>query len=131
MDRKMKILVVDDEIDFLNIVEKYLRLKQCGVRTCASGMEGIEVLKKEPYDLIIMDIKMPVMDGMETIKDMLKIDHNCGVYLIVTGFTVTQQMENFLREHKVSYDYLFKPFNMSDLTKKIDQMFQLVNDKKA
>lgn len=81
-----KILIVDDEPDFLEMIKIRLEANDYKVSTASSGKEAIEIIKKEKPDAVLLDILMPNIDGLETLKRIRKIDKNLPVY-IVTAFS--------------------------------------------
>lgn len=81
MDNKIKVLVVDDEADFRQVMTVWLKSKGYSVTAASGGESAIQMVKEDKPDIIFMDLRMPVMDGSETIK---KIRHfNKGIPIIV------------------------------------------------
>lgn len=119
---KKRILIVDDEVDFLIVLDKYLTNKGYEVTTCASGQEGINNINEQVYDFIIVDIRMPGINGIETIKNMVKIRHNNTRFLIITGYALTKEVTLTLKQNKLIYGYLIKPFDLNELKNKIEQI---------
>ncbi len=73
----LKILVVDDNEELLKLYSIFLR--RYNVITATNGQEGVELYKKEKPDIVIMDIKMPVMDGVEATRKIKEIDKNAKI----------------------------------------------------
>lgn len=120
---KKRILIVDDEVDFLSVLDKYLTDKGYEVTTCATGQEGINKAKEQVYDFIIVDIRMPGINGIETIKNMVKIKHNKTRFLIITGYALTKDVTLTLKQNRLIRGYLIKPFDLEELKNKIEQIF--------
>lgn len=123
---KKKILIIDDEIDFLSILDKYFTDKGYLVTTCPNGEEGINKVREQVYDFIVVDIRMPGMNGLETIKNMVKINHNKAQFLIITGYAITEDVALILKQIKVVHGFLLKPFNFEELKNKIEKILAKV-----
>ncbi|MDM8549999.1 SpoIIE family protein phosphatase [Desulfobacterales bacterium HSG2] len=110
-----KILVVDDEPDILERLETVLLYEHYNVRTASSGEEALEIFQTEPFDLVIADIKMPGMSGLELLKRLKQTDDYVEV-IILTGFATAENAIEALRENK-AFDFLTKPL------KEIDELY--------
>lgn len=109
---KGKILVVDDDFMVCNFLERFLSKKSYQVTTANSGPEAIEVIKKERPHLVLLDIKMPGMNGIEVLKEIKKIDPTLGVILI----SAVQDEEIAQEAMKLGADdYICKPFDIDYL----------------
>lgn len=82
MDSPIRVMVIDDEKDFLYTIEYWLKSKGYSVFTASNGQEAIDVIRKEPLDIIFLDLHMPVMDGVETLKNIRQLNKNIPVILI-------------------------------------------------
>lgn len=80
-EKKYKILLVDDEPDILEVLAYNLEKDGFDVRTCDNGRKAIELAKEETPDLIILDVMMPEMDGMETCIELRQIDRLKNTYI--------------------------------------------------
>ncbi len=121
-----KILIVDDEKDLGNILELILKRKGYQVITVLDGYKAIEEIKKTHYDLILMDIRLPGINGVETFIQIKEIDPEIKV-VMMTGFAVENLIEKALREG--AYACIHKPF---DLPKVIELIQKLIcEDKKV
>lgn len=127
----MKILVVDDNIEFCDNVEDILTLKGFEVTKTYDGVSAIEIVKKSDFDLVIMDIKMPLIDGVEAFKQIKKINPKIAV-IMVTAFAVEELIRESLREG--AFGLLKKPldfdklFTMIEDTKDAGSMIMIVDD---
>jgi len=108
----MHILVVDDEQAQRDLLAGYLKKRSYTVSTASSGKEAIEQNKTNGFDLVILDLKMPEIDGIETMTRMKEIDPQT-FFIILTGFgTVDSAVEAM----KIgAFDYLGKPVNLDEL----------------
>ncbi len=111
-----KVLVVDDEKDFIEMLS--LRLNESGEKVAGvySGKECLETLEKEDIDVVILDIKMPGMDGMETLKEIKKRFPLVEVIMLTGHGTIETAVEGMKLG---AYDYLLKPSEFDDLTAKL------------
>ena len=101
------ILVIDDESDILRTVESILTKEGYRVRSASGGAEAIEIFKSEPFDLVITDIRMPEMNGLEVMWRVKEMDEDVEV-IILTGFASTENAIQSLRDD-MAFDYLTKP----------------------
>ena len=112
-----KILLVDDEEDFVEMLS--LRLQELGEKVTAaySGREGLDKLANTPIDVVILDIKMPGMDGIETLKEIKKQFPLVEV-IMLTGHGSTETAVEGMKLG--AFDYLMKPADFSDLSTKLE-----------
>jgi DNA-binding response OmpR family regulator len=116
MTEKIKILMVDDEEQFRRTTAKILTRKGYETTSAGSGEEAIEVLRKAPHDVVVLDIKMPGMDGHETLAEIKKIDPDVPV-IMLTGHGALESARQSLKSG--AFDYLNKPCDMDLLAAKI------------
>ena len=118
MPEKKKILVVDDEEEFCRNLEDILEMENYEVTTAYDGFKGLELVKRNDFDVVIMDVKMPVMNGVETFKKMKKIVPDTPV-IMVTAYAVEELLKDALRNG--AFGTLKKPLNF-------DKLFQLIEE---
>ena len=109
---KGKILVVDDEKSMREILEIFLKSEGYGVSVAENGEKAIEAVKKDIFDLIITDMKMPKVGGLELLKNVKQITPDT-VVVIVTAFGTTESAVAAMKLG--AYDYIQKPFQMDDI----------------
>jgi DNA-binding NtrC family response regulator len=116
--RKMaeKVLLVDDEKDFLEVMAERMAARGIEVSTASSAAEAISLAEKESFDAIIVDLMMPEMDGIEALK-LLKKKKPESQVILLTGHATLEKGIEAMKLGAV--DFLEKPADMSDLTKKI------------
>jgi two-component system alkaline phosphatase synthesis response regulator PhoP len=90
---KKKILVVDDEVDFLEVIRLRLEANGYDVITAFNGNEALEKIKDEKVDAVFLDILMPGIDGLETLRRIRKINENLPVY-IITAFSTEERFKS-------------------------------------
>jgi len=111
-----KVLLVDDEVEFLNTLSERMRNRGMEVATSSSGVEALEKVEKEPYDVIILDLMMPGIDGLEALK-ILKAKRPELQVILLTGHAT---VENGIEAMKLgAMDFLEKPADLNQLTEKI------------
>lgn len=109
---KKKILVIDDEQAICKMLEKFLSRKGYKAITALSGESGIKKLKKEKPHIVLLDIKMPGIDGIETLKRIREVDKEVGVIMI----TVIKEDATGRKCMELgAYDYVTKPFSLDYL----------------
>jgi len=108
----IKVLVVDDEERFRTTLAKLLTAHGMTVRTADGGASALEILKEDPHDIILLDVKMPGMSGQETLPAIKKIDPDVEVIILTGHASVDIAAE--MMAHGGS-DYLLKPYPMDEL----------------
>lgn len=112
-----KILLVDDEVVFTQNMSRLLSGRGYRVTAVNSGDNAIKALEKEPFDVVVLDLKMPGMDGITTLKEIKKLDLFTET-LILTGHG---SIDTALEAIKLgAYDYLAKPCEIDELVAKIE-----------
>lgn len=112
-----KVLIVDDEKDFVEMFS--LRLSTQGeiVTTACSGKQALEILEKQVIDVVILDIRMPGMDGIETLKQ-IKARHPIVEVILLTGHGSTETAVDGMKLG--AFDYLMKPADFQDIRIKLE-----------
>jgi len=82
---KKKILVVDDEQAFLRVLQNRLESMEYEVVTASNGKEALEKIKTDKPDAVLLDIMMPVLDGIQTLKEIRKTDKNLPVFMLTAS----------------------------------------------
>jgi len=143
-----KILVIDDERAIRNTLREILEYEKFIVDDASDGSEGVKLIEKNKYDLILSDIKMPKMDGMEVLDRIISITPDTPVVLISGHGNIDTAVEAL---KKGAYDYIAKPIDMNrllvtvrnaldkkqlvsetkSLKKKINKTFEMVGESPA
>ena len=121
MSSPLRILLVDDEERFRTTLGKRLIERELEIATAGSGLEAIEELKNNPYDVVILDIKMPGMDGIETLAEVRKIKPGVEVILLTGHGSIDSAVEGM---RLGAYDYIMKPCEIEELVEKIYGAFE-------
>jgi len=112
MDEKASILIVDDNLGLCKTMTLILRRKGYDATSAKDGYEAIVKVKEGSFDLIFMDIKMPLMDGVETYKEIKKIRPD-SVVIMMTAYAVEDLIQEALKEG--AYGVLYKPLDMEKI----------------
>lgn len=120
----MKILAVDDNIINLATIEQELKDKY-EVITVNSGVRAIRYLNKDKPDLVLLDVQMALMDGIETLKEMRTMENGATIPVIM--LTSKKDRETVIEGSKLGIlDYVVKPFDTQDLHERIDRALKKV-----
>lgn len=115
---KEKILVIDDDVHIRDFLQDALEQQNFEVVTTDNGESGISLFKKQPFDLVFVDMKLPQLNGIEVLK-MLKKHTSKIPVVIITGHG---SIENAVESMKQgAYNYLTKPLTLETLTKVIEK----------
>jgi DNA-binding NtrC family response regulator len=113
-----KVLLVDDEEDFLETLSNRLELRGLKVSAVTSGEQAISEAKQQEYDAIVVDLSMPGIDGLETLK-RIKADNPNAEIIMLTGHASVQSGVEAMKLG--AGDFLQKPVELSELMAKIDE----------
>jgi DNA-binding NtrC family response regulator len=116
-----RVLIVDDEPDFLETIVKRLRKRKVDATGISSGETALELLEKEHFDVVILDVRMPGMDGIETLREMKRLRPLMEVIMLTGHASVESGMEGM---QFGAFDYVMKPANIEDLLEKVRQAYQ-------
>lgn len=116
-----KILVVDDEPLISNMLREVLKKKKYQVKVADNGNSAIEIIKKHNFDLIITDLYLPDLNGMEILRLAKKYDPDAGLIMI----TAHSSVESAVEAMRVgAYDYLTKGFSLDEIEVTIEKFFK-------
>jgi len=117
-----RILVVDDEVDFLETIVKRLKKRKLDAAGVTSGEDALNALEEQLYDVVLLDIKMPGgMDGIETLREIKRLQPLVEVVLLTGHASVETSIEGMKLG---AFDYLLKPMRFEDLLMKLAQAFE-------
>ncbi|MEJ2724814.1 MAG: response regulator [Deltaproteobacteria bacterium] len=118
---KIRLLIVDDDEKFLNTIAERLGLKDFDVTTASEGTQAIKAAKKAKFDLAILDLKMPGMDGMELLR-LLKQKHRFLEIIILTGYA---SIDSAVECTKLgAFGYLEKPYDFKKLLEMLKKAYE-------
>ena len=119
-----RILVVEDEKDIQNIIKAFLENAEYKVETADDGLDAINLIQNNNYDLILLDIMLPKVDGF-TICEMIRKNSNVPIIILTALTDEESQLKGF---DKLADDYITKPFSMPVLLKHIEAIFRRTNN---
>ena len=121
-DRKIRLLYVDDEIAYQNIFRREMgEDKRFHIDTVSDGFSAIEKLEKQPVDIVLTDLSMPGMDGIELLKKIQQ--HWPEIFvLILTGVNSAEEAVRAMKAG--AYDYILKPFDFTTLQMQLEKLIQ-------
>jgi len=117
-DKRYNILVIDDEADLCSLFRDMLEDEGHSVITAQDGLEGLERYGECKPDIIILDLKMPRMGGMETLRNIRKVDKDVIVIILTaygTAFTAREAADLNV------YEYISKPFNIETVKRVVSE----------
>lgn len=113
---KLKVLIIDDAVDLNNTIKKILVNQHYEVDSAYDGKSGLRKALAKEYDIILLDIMMPQMNGYDVLRNLRKEGRETPVILITAKDDITDKIEGL---DLGADDYLQKPFNMNELTARI------------
>lgn len=118
---KCRVLLVDDETEFLETLIKRLRKRNMSVEAVSSGEEALSFLQSNPVDVVVLDVRMPGMDGIQTLN-AIKTTHPLIEVIMLTGHA---NVEVAVRGMDLgAFDYLMKPMDIDELVYKIEDAYK-------
>jgi len=119
--KQIKLLIVDDEEDFLNSIAERLGMRDFDIATASEGKLAVKVAKKGKFDVAILDINMPGMDGMELLQ-ILKKKHKFLEVIMLTGHGA---IDSAVEATKLgAYAYLEKPYDFENLLEVLKKAYE-------
>lgn len=115
---KVKVLLVDDEVEFGSALAERLRLRDYDARAISRAEDALEIIQHDPPDVVLLDFKMPGMDGIEMLK-LIKVMHPSVEVIMVTGHGDTQSREEVMSCG--AFGYIMKPIDIGELVLKINK----------
>jgi len=121
MPEKKKILIIDDEPLIANALEGALQRWNYRVELSQDGKKAISNIKKENYDMVLTDMRMPGISGMEVLEEVKKQSPETGVVMVTAFGTIDQAVEAM---KKGAFDYITKPFSLDEIKICMTRYFQ-------
>ena len=123
--KKMRMMLVDDEERFLSTTKKLLEKKGYDVVTALSGAEALEKIRAQNIHVVILDVKMPGMDGISTLKE-IKRQFPLVEVIMLTGHATIESAVEGLKSGAI--DYLTKPADINEIIQKAELAFEKRKD---
>ena len=121
MTDEMSVLLVDDEKDFLEVLTKRLRKRKLRLVAANSGAEAIRTVQDTPIDVVVLDMRMPQMDGLQTLREIKQINPGVEVIMLTGHANVETAVEGM---ELGAFDYLIKPVDIDELLYKLQDAFK-------
>jgi DNA-binding NtrC family response regulator len=118
----ISILIVDDELSIRESLQDWLKWGGYQVETAAGGPEALAKNAENRFDIMLIDVKMPKMDGLTLLKKIKEIDSDIGIVMMTAHGDIRDAVEAMKLG---AYDYLLKPFDLEELSLNIEKLVQL------
>lgn len=119
--QEIRMLLVDDEDDFRITLANRLKLRKIDVTDAGSGNEAIELVKQKSFDVAVIDVKMPGIDGIETLKQVKQLQPSMEIVMLTGHASIKSGMEAMKLG---AYDYVMKPCDIDELLIKTEDAYQ-------
>ncbi len=117
----LSVLIVDDEVEFLETLVKRLRRRKLEVNGVTGGEIALQTLLEGPTDIVVLDVKMPGMSGLETLREIKKLYPLIEVIMLTGHANMEVAMEGM---DLGAFDYLMKPIDIDELLYKIQDAYK-------
>ncbi|UNK18372.1 response regulator transcription factor [Paenibacillus sp. N3/727] len=122
--KNFHILVVEDDLDIQELIKQFLMTQQYSVEVASDGIEGMKLFNKQSFDLILLDVMMPNLNGFEVAK-MIRNQSNVPIILL----TALEEEQDQLKGFDLGIDdYITKPFSFHILIKRVEAVLRRSND---
>lgn len=121
---KTKILIVDDELDVLELMQELFENRGYEPLTATNGIEALQIIREDEPDMVISDIRMPDMDGMQLLEILSKNYSNIPVIMVTAHGTIETAVEAIKMGAR---DYILKPLRLDEILAKVETIAQLKN----
>jgi two-component system, OmpR family, response regulator len=116
-----KVLLVDDEIDFITSLAERLHLRGVEARTAGSGRAALELMDQEVFHVVVLDVVMPGMDGLATLAE-IRARHPRTEVIMLTGHACLDAALTGIESG--AFDYMVKPVDIDELTFKLQDAYE-------
>jgi DNA-binding NtrC family response regulator len=118
---EFSVLLVDDETEFLETLVKRLRKRNLDVDAVSGGKDALAFLGRKPVDVVVLDVKMPDMDGIETLKRIKEMSPDIEVIMLTGHANVEVAIQGM---ELGAFDYLMKPMDIDELLYKLQDAYK-------
>lgn len=119
-----KVLIIEDDKEISNLLEIHLKDLNCEVNRCFDGVTGLRNAKKDRYDLIVLDIMLPELDGFEVCKELRKAENQTPILMLTSK---SEETDKVLGLELGADDYLTKPFSLREFIARVKAIFRRVD----
>ena len=131
MTNAKRILVIDDEPTALDLLRRILEMNGYKVLLAANGLEGVELFRHHPCDLVITDMVMPVKDGLQTILDLRSYAPELPVIAISGGGTISKERYLAVAGYLDKVITIAKPFAIEAITEAVEKLLEDQNSESS
>ena len=117
----IKVLLVDDAQDFVHYMKKRLVARGIDIFTAFNGQESLSIVKKEPLDVVVLDVLMPGIDGLETLQEIKRLKPDVEVIMLTGHGTVETTVDGLKLG---ASDFLLKPCDFDTLLESIEAAYE-------
>jgi len=118
---RFNVLVVDDEDEFREMIVKRLRKRDLDCEGAEDGAKAIEIIRRGHTDVVLLDVKMPGMDGIETLREIKRLKPLIEVVMLTGHASVDSGVDGM---RFGAFDYLMKPMELDPLVKKLSEAYE-------
>ncbi len=115
------VLIVDDEADFREVTCKQLIRRELHCESAPDGDSALELLRTNAYDVVLLDVKMPGRDGIDTLREMKRLAPMTEIIMLTGHASVESGIDGIKYG---AFDYLMKPMEIDSLMEKLDAAFE-------
>lgn len=113
---EIKLLIVDDEVEFATTLAERMELRGLVAQTANNGKDALKLVSASRPDVVILDLKMPDLSGLEVLEEIKAIDPSIEVIMLTGHGSIASGLEG---KEKGAFDYIMKPIELSELLEKI------------
>lgn len=117
----MKLLLVDDEVEYLQTLAKRLGRRGLHASIAGSGEDALAFIRENPVDVVVLDVKMPGMGGLETLRKIKALAPAVEVIMLTGHAAVESAMEGM---EQGAFDYLIKPADFDEMVYKMEDAYK-------
>ncbi|UCH22224.1 MAG: response regulator [Deltaproteobacteria bacterium] len=118
---KCRILLVDDEETMVKYLSKRLIKRGFDIRVAYNGVDALEIVKESEFDVVLLDVLMPGMDGIETLREIKKLKPKTEVIMLTGHASVEAGIEGM---KSGAFNYIMKPFDPNELVTEINLAYE-------
>jgi DNA-binding NtrC family response regulator len=117
----MKLLAIDDDPQTLALIRAALKQQDLEIITVAEPLEGLEVIRRQHPQIVLLDLMLPSLSGMEVLEQIITLDPETGVIIMTAHYSTESAVEAI---QKGASDYFEKPLVLDRLRKRVDELVQ-------
>jgi len=119
-----KVIIIEDDKEISSLLEIHLKDLQCEVTKCYDGKDGLNTIKNENFNLVVLDIMLPGMDGFDVCKGIRKLEISTPIIMLTSK---SEEMDKVLGLEFGADDYLTKPFSIREFIARVKAVFRRID----